>query len=96
MLLRVFRLGCVATGSPEGKGPSNRPVQQEIIYSPFAKLLAGQPVTGSHKRRLHLFPYGHDSQARKIPAWSPGGQTLRKFSISSLSWDTEVTRVNFP
>lgn len=77
LLLRVFRLGCVATSSPEGKGPSNRPVQQEIICSPFAKLLAGQPVTGSQKCQLHLFAHGHDSQARKILAWSPGGQTHR-------------------
>lgn len=101
----VFRLGCVASSSPEGKGPSNRPVQQEIICSLFAKLLAGQPVTGSQKCQLHLFPYGHDSQARKIPVWSPGGQThpsvpslqrLAQGSISSLPWDTKVTWVNFP
>lgn len=57
LLLCVFRLGCVASSSPEGKGPSNRPVQQEITCSPFAKLLAGQPVTGSQKCQLHLFPF---------------------------------------
>lgn len=66
----AFRLGCVASSSPEGKGPSNRPVQQEITCSAFAKLLAGQPVTVSQKSQLHLFPYGHDSQALKIPACS--------------------------
>lgn len=88
--------------TPEGMDPCSRPVRQEIICSPFAKLPAGQPVTGARKCQLHLFPSGHDSQARKTlhPWLGPRGakppihiprSTLRKAAFLRLRGHAVLT-----
>lgn len=104
LLLPLFRLGCVATSSPEGKGPSSRPVQQEIICSPFTKLLAGQSQgpknTSSIYSPTDTIPrharsqLGHQEGKPSCPPLPCSA--LRKAQFHLLSWGTKVTWMNFP